>query len=67
MYTGRSSQIRPRSSLLSQKHHRTEKISSRYTCQAVPAYGAVQSEVKATSHSTIFDIPMRPLREDQKH
>ena len=21
---------------------------------------------KATSHSTIFDIPMRPLREDQK-
>ena len=23
--------------------------------------------VKVTSHSTIFDIPMRPLREDQKH
>ena len=23
--------------------------------------------VKATSHATIFDIPMRPLREDQKH
>ena len=23
--------------------------------------------VKATSHLTIFDIPMRPLREDQKH
>ena len=23
--------------------------------------------VRATSHSTIFDIPMRPLREDQKH
>ena len=23
--------------------------------------------VKATFHSTIFDIPMRPLREDQKH
>ena len=23
--------------------------------------------LKATSHSTIFDIPMRPLREDQKH
>ena len=23
--------------------------------------------VKATSHSTIFDIPIRPLREDQKH
>ena len=22
---------------------------------------------KATSHSTIFDIPMRPLRKDQKH
>ena len=24
-------------------------------------------DIKATSHSTIFDIPMRPLREDQKH
>ena len=23
--------------------------------------------LKATSHSTIFDIPMRPVREDQKH
>ena len=23
--------------------------------------------VKATSHSTIFDIPMRPVREDQRH
>ena len=23
--------------------------------------------MKATSHSTIFDIPMRPLREDKKH
>ena len=23
--------------------------------------------VKATSHSTISDIPMRPFREDQKH
>ena len=23
--------------------------------------------VKATSHSTIFDIPMRPMREDQRH
>ena len=22
---------------------------------------------KATSHSTIFDIPMRPMREDQRH
>ena len=22
--------------------------------------------VKATSHSTIFDMPMRPLREDQQ-
>ena len=22
--------------------------------------------LKAASHSTIFDIPMRPLREDQK-
>ena len=23
--------------------------------------------VKATSHPTIFDIPMRPVREDQRH
>ena len=23
--------------------------------------------LRATSHSTIFDIPMRPLRENQKH
>ena len=23
--------------------------------------------IKTTSSSTIFDIPMRPLREDQKH
>ena len=36
VYTGRrSSQPRPRSSLLSQKHHEAEKISSQYTCQAV--------------------------------
>ena len=26
-----------------------------------------RQNLKATSHSTIFDIPMRPLREDQKH
>ena len=25
------------------------------------------STFKATSHLTTFDIPMRPLREDQKH
>ena len=29
--------------------------------------GKTTSVLKATSHSTIFDIPMRPLREDQKH
>ena len=23
--------------------------------------------IKATSHSTIFDIPMRPVREDKRH
>ena len=23
--------------------------------------------LRATSHSTIFDIPMRPVREDQRH
>ena len=27
----------------------------------------VSSAIKATSHSTIFDIPMRPMCEDQKH
>ena len=27
----------------------------------------VSAIVKATSHSMIFDIPMDPLREDQKH
>ena len=26
-----------------------------------------QTSFKATSHSTIFDIPMRPVREDQRH
>ena len=26
-----------------------------------------ETTLKPTSHSTIFDIPMRPLREDQKH
>ena len=30
-------------------------------------FGRSITQVKATSHSTIFDIPMRPLREDQKH
>ena len=25
------------------------------------------SNIKATSHSTIFDITMRPVREDQRH
>ena len=25
------------------------------------------NKFKATSHSTIFDIPMRPVREDQRH
>ena len=26
-----------------------------------------ESAFKATSHSTIFDIPMHPVREDKKH
>ena len=26
-----------------------------------------ETALKATSHSTIFDIPMRPMREDQRH
>ena len=29
--------------------------------------GACEEFVRATSHSTIFDIPMRPVREDQRH
>ena len=28
---------------------------------------AYLKHLKATSHSTIFDIPMRPVREDQRH
>ena len=31
-----------------------------------PVYGP-SNTVNVTSHSTIFDIPMRPLLEDQKH
>ena len=26
-----------------------------------------KSALKTTSHSTIFDIPMRPVHEDQRH
>ena len=29
--------------------------------------GFPPTSVRATSHSTILDIPMRPLRENQKH
>ena len=29
--------------------------------------GKSEFMLKATSHSTIFDIPMRPVREDQRH
>ena len=32
-----------------------------------PRIPLLATAVKATSHSTIFDIPMRPLREDQIH
>ena len=39
---------------------RTEKNRPDKSYHLKPAF-------KATSHSTIFDIPMRPLREDQKH
>ena len=31
------------------------------------AIAALDSSVKATSHSTIFDIPMRSAREDQRY
>ena len=27
----------------------------------------LESALKASSHSTIFDIPMRPVHEDQGH
>ena len=33
----------------------------------VTGVGPCDVVLKATSHSMIFDIPMRPLREDQKH
>ena len=33
---------------------------AQFKCRTVPS-------VKATFHSTIFDIPMRPLREDERH
>ena len=35
--------------------------------EMIPLPDSSTSPLKATSHSTIFDIPMRPLREDQKH
>ena len=43
--------------------HRTGSIGS---IQAIPGESP-NTILKATSHLTIFDIPMRPLREDQKH
>ena len=27
----------------------------------------IETRLKPTSHSTIFDIPMRPVRKDQRH
>ena len=40
--------------------------------EVVPALGfwgflTKRKSVKATFHSTIFHIPMRPVREDQRH
>ena len=32
-----------------------------------PPYCPRMEIVKGTFHSTIFDIPMRPVREDQSH
>ena len=35
--------------------------------KGLKGYFSVLKALKATSHSTIFDIPVLPLREDQKH
>ena len=35
--------------------------------EEISIYHAFAAPLKATSHSTIFDIPMRLVREDQRH
>ena len=35
--------------------------------RSITVQWADEDIIKATFHSTIFDIPMRPLREDQRH
>ena len=37
------------------------------TDENIVFFGKRSIVIKGTSHSTIFDIPMRPLPEDQKH
>ena len=56
----------------------TVKLPQSFSCLKLPiayqfSYRAIVKtamhgkSVKATSHSTIFDIPMRPVREDQRY
>ena len=51
--------------------HRITFISGPISCQIADPIrtesSRVNTRLKATSHSTIFDIPMRPVREDQRH
>ena len=44
-------------------HSSLAKISS----MTSEMHGTEIRPLKATSHSTIFDISMRPVREDQRH
>ena len=38
-----------------------------YSCVFRSVHIEKSYPVKASSHSTIFDSPMRPVREDQRH
>ena len=40
---------------------------SKLRCLDQYAISKIKMLLKATSHSTIFDILMRPMREDQRH
>ena len=42
------------------------EIAVRFINYTIPGV-ITASQLKAISHSTIFDIPMRPVREDQRY
>ena len=50
-----------------QKLHIEYDFSLFFTVTFLFSLSFAPSFIKATSHSTIYDIPMRPLREDQRH